>query len=366
MNNKIARYKKKRILFILDTNIYRRISELVKDEQVKWGQLNSKQIDGNKYLLKEMKEREIASSCQTIMSLSTSRELLRHLEDGDKEKYEKCLLALRYMYFHSQYGKPVSHITDFDSVLSEFFFGIGSDNERFFVSGYIMDVLNKIYVQENMTAVKEEIKKINSDFLGYKREFYNLFESLLQHPQNGSLNWSFYDNDINLRFIIDKQHYIECIGSYLIGRVQYIRGSDLSNEISKEKRNEFYQYFTDALEMFRYLFEQLYNNGESLKVLERNKKWNSIIDFHLVFEWCFLKWFNKDKSVEVVLVTNDKKGNLKIPNYRRDNKIMLLHEIYDDVWDLWDYFEFLGFSVDRSSPKNPILKLPSIIEPILE
>jgi hypothetical protein len=362
MNNKIAKYKEKRILFILDTNIYRRISELVKDEQMKWGQLDSEQIDGNKYLLKEIKKREVASNCQTIMSLSTSRELLRHLEDGDKEKYEKCLLALWFMYFHSQYGKPVSHITDFDTLLSEFFFGIGSDNERFFVSGYIIDVLNKIFVQENMTAVKEEIKKINSNFLGYKREFYSVFERLLIPPQN----WSSCDNDAGLKRFINEQHYIEYMGSYLIGRVQYLRGSDLSNEISKEKRNEFYQYFTDAIEMFRYLFKQLYSNGESLRDLDRNKKWNSIIDFHLVFEWCFLKWFNKDKSVEVVLVTNDKKGNFKIPNYRRDNKIMLLHEIYEDVWDSWDYFEFLGFSVDRSSPKNPILKLPSIIEPILE
>lgn len=368
MNSKVAKFKEKRILFILDTNIYRGIAEIISNEQDQWAQLSSDQIDGNGYLLKEMKEREIVRNCQTIVSLSTSRELLRHLEEGDSE-YERCLFALRYMYFHSQFGKPVSHTTDFDTLLSEFFFGMGSDLERVSVSKYIINVLSKIFEQEDMTAMREEIKEINSDFLCYKREFYGLIESLLMHPQNDSLSWSFYDNDPGLRLFIDRQGYIEHIGSYLIGRAQYLRRSDLYNEISKEKRIEFYQYFTDAIEMFKYLFDQLFKKGELLKRLERNIKWNSIIDFHLVFEWCFLKWFNKDKLMEVVLVTNDKNGNFRIPNYRKGNAIVnehnkcaKMHDVYDDVWDLWDYFEFLGFSVDRSNPKKPILKLTSINE----
>lgn len=338
MNEKILKYKGKQIMFLFDTNIYRNIARMAKEDRIK----------GHRFVIDEMKRREKQNTCTSIMSLTTSQELLAHLiiEDKETNKYIECYNALRFQFFHTQVLQPAKRIPSIDSLLDYFFYDNDSIQERLIISEHVYNVIRKIFIQSiDMDVLEHEIGGINQDFACYKKEFYMLFESLLTHPQNGNNDWLFFRGDKKLNAFIKNQDYVGFIGNYLIQRSKYLSDKNLNKEISDEKTSLFYSYFKEALLEFKYLFEILRDNGDSLKVLEGNEKWNAVMDFHLVFEWCFVRYFNRNKGIEVVLVTEEHCANFKELHSR------------DDVWFMNEYFEFMGFTVDKINPKKPLLQL---------
>lgn len=331
----IIKDRGKKIMFLFDTNVYRNIAQMVKEDRIK----------GNGFIIDEMNRREERNACISIMSLTTSQELLAHLniEDKEKAKYLECYNALRFQFFHTQVFQRPKRIPSIDSLLDYFLFDNESIHERLIISEHIFNVIRKIYSQSDMKILDPEIKEINKDFMCYKKEFYMLFESLLNQSENGNIDWLYFKGNSKLNNFIKNKDYIGFIRNYLIERSKYLSKNKLANEISEEKITLFDTYFKEALDEFKYLFELLRDNGNSLKSLEGNEKWNAVMDFHLVFEWCFIRYFNRDKGFEVILITEEHRTNFKELHKR------------DDVWFLNEYFDFMKFKMDRTNPSKSIL-----------
>lgn len=325
-------------LFLLDTNIYRRIAEIVIE----------KRFLGNNFIIAEIKDREASRNCQSIMSLTTSQELLVHMKDGD-EDYEECYHALRFQFFHTQIFQKRKIVPSIDSLLSYFFYREDSKDDRLSFTNIVYQLISKIFYQsEDLSNLKSEIENISKDFLNYKNEFYLLFESLLKHPDNILRNWNFFENDKKLKEFIDSEAYIEFIKNYLIERAKFFCKNEMQNQINKTRVIEFEKYFKEAIIHFEYLFDELQKHGDKLKEIMKHR-WNTIMDFHIVFEWCFLKYYNEKKQIDVIFVTLDKSKNFK--DFKKRNV---------DCWDLWEYLEFLGFIVDKTNRQEPSLLLNNI------
>lgn len=329
-----------RKLFLLDTNIYRGISKLVIE----------KRFGGNNFIVAEIKNREDSKNCQSILSFTTSQELLVHLKDGDPG-YEECYHALRFQFFHAQIFQKRKLLPSLDSLLAYFFYNNDSKDNRLSFTNIIYQLISKIgYQIEDASTIKSEIENISNDFLDYKKEFHLLFKSLLNHPNNINSNWNFFTEDKELREFIKCEAYIEFIINYLIERTKFFCKNQEQNHFNEVKVSEFKTYFREALLHFKYLFFVLLKNGEALMDVN-NKQWNAIRDFHLVFEWCFLKYFHREKQVDIILVTEDKSKNFK--DFKKRNF---------DCWDMWEYLEFLGFVVDKTNPEKPLLLLNNTTE----
>ncbi len=304
-------------------------------------------VKGNRFVIDEMKRREEKNNCVSIMSLTTSQELLAHLniEEFEKNEYKECYDALRFQFFHTQVFQPPKRIPSIDSLLDYFFFDNNSIHERLIVSEHVYTVIQKIFGQSvDMNALHKEIGEINQDFAAYKKEFYILFESLLKHSENETMKWGFYRGDKKLNDFIKSEDYIGFIVNYLVGRSEYLC-SEPKKKVSQEKVSLFNSWFKEALLEFKFLFETLRDSGDTLKVLKRNTKWNAVMDFHLVFEWCFIRYFNRNKGIEIILVTEEHRTNFKELHKR------------NDVWFMEEYFDFMEFIVDKINPKKPILYL---------
>ena len=325
-------------MFLFDTNVYRSIAQMVK----------SNRIIGSNFIIGEMKKREAIKSCVSIMSETTSQELLAHFIKTDKERtvFEECYNALRFQFFHTQVFQPPKRIPNIDSILNYFFFSKDDIHPSLITSELVFNTIKKIFNQRiDLDLLQPEITALNKDFRVYKKEFYMLFETLLNDEENRNMDWSYFKGNKELNNFIKNKDYVEFLGSYLIKRSKYLSTKKSAIEINEEIRNSFYIYFKEALEEFKYLFELLRDNGNSLKVLERNEKWNSVMDFHLVFEWCFIKYFNRNNGVEIILVTQEYRTNFKELHKR------------EDVWFLEEYFEFLEFEVEGTDKNNTILHL---------
>ncbi|MEJ7679708.1 MAG: hypothetical protein WKG06_17980 [Segetibacter sp.] len=174
-------------LFLFDTNIYRRLAEIVKENR----------YQGNNFIIAEIKDKEDHRSCQSILSFTTTQELLVHLKDGDAG-YEECRVALQFQFCHTQIFLKRKLIPSIDSLLAYFFYNSDSKDDRLNFTNIIYKLICKIGHQiEDLSKLKSEIANISYDFLDYKREFYLLFKSLLSHPDNIDNNWNFFVKDKN-------------------------------------------------------------------------------------------------------------------------------------------------------------------------
>jgi hypothetical protein len=326
-------------LFLFDTNVYRRIVETIRETR----------FFGNKLIIHAMCDEERERGCQSIMSLTTSQELINHLQEDD-ESFEECNHALRLQFLHTQVLQKQKLLPTLDSLLAYFFYNEDSKEERLKFTGIVYQLIEKIFKHENISNLRDEIEDIRNDFLCYKKEFYMLFKSLLNQPDNNDNDWSVFKNDEKLKTFINAGNYIEFIVNYLIMRTKHFCKREEKSEINEERILEFEKYFKEALIHFKYLFKVLEDDGNALKEINK-KQWNAVIDFHLVFEWCFLKYFNENKEVEVILVTQDKRRNFKD-----------MHNRNTDVWDMAQYFEFIGFRVDKTNPQKLLLRLENNFE----
>jgi hypothetical protein len=335
MNNKISKYKGKRLIFLFDTNIYRNIARMAKEGQ----------IIGNRFIIDEITRRESKNGSKSILSLTASQELLIHLSgDANVGDYEECYNALRFQFFHTQILQTPQRIPLMDSLLTFFFYNSDTRDKRMAISEYIFEIIAKIFLQNiELSHLRNDILAIKNDFLCDKKVVHSLFKLLLSQLENID-GGTYKRGNPKLNDFIKKEEYVDYIRNFLIARTKYQCNSE-TNDINENKIQEFNKYFHVAFLQFKYLFELLRDNPSVLESLENseNNIWNAVMDFHLVFEWCFVKYFNREKKVEVVLVTQDRKRNFAS-----------LHD-HTDVWNIWEYFEFFEFGIDKTNPLKPII-----------
>ncbi len=339
MEEHLERYKGKKLVFLFDTNVYRSIAKMTKDGR----------IIGNRFIIDEMNRREADNNYKSIMSLTASQELLNHLhKDEDKRIYEECNNALRFQFFHTQILQLPATVPLIDSLLTLFFFNTDTKDNRLGVSRYIFTLLNKIFSQNvEMSFLQKDIEAIRNDFLSDKRVFYNLFNLFLKRPDNIQDDGTYKKGNYKLHESLNRNEHVSYMRDFLIKRAKYQFSDNLDEEIVESKVIEFDFYFKEAFLQFRYLFEVLRDNPNKLELLEYNNIWNSIMDFHIVFEWCYLKYNHRGGDIEAVLITDDKKNNNKnLSSYKNGEGRN------PDVWPLVAYFEFLGFIVEGTDIKD--------------
>lgn len=349
MKEIISKYAGKKIIFLFDTNVYRRIVEIVRENR----------FSGNKFIIHAMSDRERESGCHSILSLTTSQELIAHLNEED-EDFTDCYQALRFQIFHTQKLQKPKLIANIDSLLSYFFYNTDTKDERLKFTGFVCTFLEKLFwLNKDIGTLKDEINKINEDFLYYKEEFCLFLKNIVVYSENVSIDSNGSKNDEGFKKSINDCSYIEIIKNYFIQRTKYFCKDDKYREINEKKVLEFEKYFKESLLHFRYLFESVLKNDINSSEL-KNSQWNAIKDFHIVFEWCFVKYFNKEKEIDVILVTQDRKRNFKSPD--KNNEFKTMHDRNTDVWYMWQYFEFIGFKVDKTNPDKLVLRLENNFE----
>ena len=165
MDEHLESYKGKKLIFLFDTNVYRYIAQIDNTERNK----------GNRVLIDEMKKREIDNNCTSIMSLTTTQELLRHLNIEEKA-YDDCYTAIRLQVFHTQIlplptqiKKPIPQL---DTILTTFFYDTDTSSKRLKVSEIIVDMGMKIFYQNiEMSVLQNDIQAINEDFSCNKKRY---------------------------------------------------------------------------------------------------------------------------------------------------------------------------------------------------
>ena len=323
----------RRKIFLFDTNVYRRLVEIV----------NENRFSGNKFIIHAMCDREREKGCHSILSLTTSQELIAHLNKDD-EVFEESLQALKFQIFHTLILQKPKIVPNIDSILSYFFYNTDSKDNRINYAEFVRLFLLKLFwLDKDIDTLKEDIDIINNDFLVYKNEFDLFFKEISIRSNNDDID-----------------SYVETIKNYVIQRTKYFWNGDGDLEIEQNKILEFENYFKESLLHFRYLFESILKNTAGTYDF-KNSHWNAIKDFHIVFEWCFVKYFNKGKEIDVILVTEDKSKNFKSPVENGEFKSM--HDRNADVWCIRQYFEFLGFKVDYNNSKKLLrIELPNAEE----
>jgi hypothetical protein len=354
MDEHLERYKGKKLFFLLDTNVYRYIAEMA----------ITRRINGNRFIVHEMCKREVENNCSSIMSLTTTQELLRHLNNEEKA-YNVCYDALRFQFFHTQILPPSSYIKkpipQLDTILTTFFYDTDTKDNRLKISEFIVDTGIKIFNQNiEVSALKNDINAINDDFLCNKKVFFNLFNNLVNRPDNIKDNGVYKRGTENPERIeaIKKGDHIVFIRKHLMERAKYWCCNAVSNEICEEKESEFDFYFKESFLLFEHLFNNLQDSPKSLESLENDKKgrWNAVNDFHLIFEWCFIKYCLRNSEKEIILITDDKSRNNKtLSSYQNESGRN------PDVWPMKAYFEFLGFAVEGTNYDNYIVKFKEAV-----
>ncbi len=348
MDEKIKKFVGKKIMFLFDTNFYRRLIDMDGEDD-----RNLKTY----ILFIEMRKKEVEKGCNIVRSLTAAQELIAHLIEGD-DSFKTCKEALRFQEWHSQNEQGMLNSPSIDFLLPYFFYKDGGGDSMLHneinYTEWLKYVIKKIICNQEDSTTKIEVEKINKNFKSYKLEFYDLIKSLISQPKNERKCWDFFSTEGSLDTVIENKDYLKFMVEYFRKRTEFLSGNESS--ISESRIIEFSNIFKEALLHFRYVFEVLEKDGKSLEDIEsKTKKWNFVNDFQIVFEWCFLKYFNKEKEVEIILVTEDGSRNFKAP-IRSNGTPKSMHEIHDNVWHAWQYFEFIGFNVDKASPKKKIIK----------
>lgn len=358
MDEKVQKFRGKEIIFLFDTNVYRRLIEMNE---------NSRETRTN-MLLFQMHIHERENNCRVMRSLTTSQELISHLIEGD-DSFGLCMEALKFQERHTQFEEKGLNSPSIDLLLLVFLYEedvilnkndviISTLDKYRNYTDWLKHTIKKIVKIPHDSNVQKEIEKIKRNFSSYKKEFHELISRLLNSPSNTENEWDFFYKDKELISFIADSRYLTFMKNYFVERTELLSGTE--NKISDEKIIEFGHVFKEALLHFRYLFTVLRQSGNQLKDITNNP-WNFINDFQIVFEWCFVKYYYREKNIEIVLVTEDKSGNFKTPIEKKEKEkkeivFESMHDLNDNVWYTWQYFEFIGYNVDKSNPNKKIVK----------
>jgi putative acetyltransferase len=318
LSDKVKKFVGEKLVFLFDTNVYRRL--------VEFSFVNKEEANIKTTLLfRDLVSSEVEKKCNAIRSLTVARELISHLTNEDRE-YETCKLALRLQEMHTQNKRDRLNAISFDMLLSFFFYRDSLQfnslsNEREMDELFIQKINTIVYSQDKIDEI--DIERINKKSKILKSEIKNLIKDCLDDKKS-------IRND-----------YVDIITEYLRNKAE--TNNHAFESIKDKKIAEFKTVFGNALEHFRYLFDALAKDDDFLDKMKESK-WNFLNDFIIVFEWCFIKYYNEGKGVEHILVTEEKSKNFA------SAQGVSMHERNDDVWNIWEYFEFLGYRINKSVP----------------
>ena len=283
--------------YILDTNIYRRLTE-------------DKSLSEVIALVEQVKRNEKQKNYKGKFSIIVAMELIKHLVDEDPYKAD-CYKALCLLFHHTTYkvtdapSPKIDYCPPYDVVLPSFFCGNNGKHKEVYETILKLTYdLTKDYNIQNINNKKAEIELVQETVLYIKEEIHGNYKNYLSELNNDVLDWEIFANDKPLR---DKW-FLEIKNkksSYRMAESFMKRAYSLSepemiyerSEENLEKLKGFYVQFYPAILMCEFLLKQF--GGSYVSLRESNKTiWNTVTDISILIGFLYSK--------EDILVTEDK------------------------------------------------------------
>lgn len=313
--------------FILDTNVYRRLTE-------------GKYLCEISHLANELRYFEKKVNARSIMSLVVSMELLRHFDDTDPF-FMDCFKGLALQYFHTQkkhFGEPdnqIDFIPPLNPILTRHFF---ENNSEYLPLYYrVIEIVQNATINIEPSDYKKDIGDINkiaSQLLHEKNEIKNNFENFIKELNNGVLDWEFFKKEKKYK----KKLFSDIKSGRmldLLSEAQVVRAHSILEKVYPqpdldERRNSFREYYEPLLRLNQLLLEQMLHGVVALAD-PQHPKWNTLHDSYLIAAACYISCRERAKNARAIIVTDDD----------------LIHKICkgtyleDNVWPMRKYLSYI-------------------------
>lgn len=292
------------LLFILDTNAYRRL-------------VTGKRSCEVRPTANEMRTRERKLGCRSLMSITVSMELMRHLDKTDPF-FKDCYNALALQYYHTQKdpdgpNNSISFIPPQDEIISHFFFDKASPLYQHFRE--VIATLERIVRDVDEDGVDGEqtnLNAISAQLLYEKNIIKDNFEDFIKSYTGGVIDWSHFKKDkkIKPRLLEDIKsgRLLWLFSLAMLNRAHTFNDLPFDSEKVDSKFNkpleEFYIYFKPLLILAQTLFTKILDGVISMSDV-KNPKWNTYNDMQILAAACFAAYRDRNNDVEVILVTDD-------------------------------------------------------------
>ena len=292
------------ILFILDTNAYRRL-------------VTGKRLCEVRPTANEMRIRERKLGCRSLMSITVSMELMRHLDKTDPF-FKECYKALALQYHHTQknpdgLNNSIDFIPPQDEILSKFFFDKASPLFRQFLE--VIGTQERIVKDLDENKVDEELNNLNAisaQLLYEKNVIKDNFEGFIKSYTGGTIDWSYFKKEkvVKPKLLKDIKSgkLLRLFTLAMLNRVHTVHELPFDDEKIDPKFEkplvEFYSYFQPLLILVQKLFTKILDGVVAMFDV-RNPKWNTYNDIQILAAACYAAYRDRSNDVKVVLVTDD-------------------------------------------------------------
>lgn len=292
------------ILFILDTNAYRKL-------------VTDKRLCEVLPTANEMRIRERKLGCRSLMNITVSMELMRHLDKTDPF-FKDCYKALALQYYHTQKdpdgpNNSIDFIPPQDEILSHFFFGKASPLYQHFRE--VIATQERIVKDLDENKVDEELTNLNAisaQLLHEKNVIKDNFEDFIKFYTGGVVDWSYFKKEKKVKpkllEDIKSGRLLRLFTLAMLNRAHTFNDLPFDDEKIDPKfekpLEEFYLYFLPLLILVQTLFTKILDGVVSMSDV-KNPKWNTYNDIQILAAACYAAYRDRNNNVEVVLVTDD-------------------------------------------------------------
>ncbi|QEC41688.1 hypothetical protein [Pseudobacter ginsenosidimutans] len=307
------------IQFILDTNAYRKLVTGKREAEIL-------------PTANEMRIRERSVNCTSLLSITVSMELMRHLSDETDPHFEDCKKALILQYHHTQSnpGGPnnsISFIPPLNEILSEFYFQKSS--LLFGAYRLILATLELIAKDpdNNISPEKKNLLAIGSQILHDKKEIRDNFEDFIKSYTGGIVDWTHFKKDKKTKPKILKDirsgKALMLFNLSMLDRAHSVHQIklDITNIDPKFQRplSDFFTFFEPLLVLLQTLFMKMLDGVDALSDYT-NPKWNTLNDIQILASACYQTFLERNNGTKVILVTDDQGIHAACKNtYMEDN-----------------------------------------------
>jgi len=312
---------------IFDTNAYRYLA----------GNKTNRQI--NK-IIQKLKDRERKNNIESLMSPIVAKELLAHVANKKDPSYNKCLKAIKALYYHSGTDKQINIIPTSELLISKAFFNqeISSKVETHKAFGQILLHLAKNpseytfkKFQRTLNLNAKHVKEAEDGFASEMKKF-------LKEIDPNCVDWKVFKDEPEKRkkALEDVRSEKSSIGIatgylymvYLLliqdGKLPNKPESEILEEIAPMAK-EFLEIFPEPISLYKVVMENLINSEFNLF---ENSRSNFVWDIHLMFN----VGQNTIQNSKIIFVTSDKAMIKSALNTNNKNTILTFDE----------YMEYLG------------------------
>jgi hypothetical protein len=312
---------------IFDTNAYRYLV----------GNKTNREI--NK-IIQKLKDKERKNNIESLMSPIVAKELLAHVANKKNPSYNKCLKAIKALYYHSGNDEQIHIIPTFELLISKAFFNkeISSSVENHKAIGQILLHLAKRPSEYTFKKFQRTLN-LNANYVKEAEDnFANKMKNFLKQIDTNCVDWEVFKNDPKKRLqalddVRSEKNSLAIATGYLyIVYDLLIKDGKLSNKSEDEiieeiapMAKEFLKIFPEPIALQKMVMENLINSKFNLFEDSRS---NFVWDINLMFN----VGQNTVENSKIIFVTSDKTMIKSALSTNSKNMIL----------SFYDYMEYLG------------------------